>query len=253
MADLAVMPGAEPIDLPGGPVGVLLQHGFTGTTQSIRPWAEHLSSAGLTVVAPRLPGHGTTMKEMNTTRFSDYYATVEQAFDKLRDRCETVFAMGLSMGGTLVLRLAEQRPDQVAGLVVVNPALATERFDVKLLPYLCRILPTYKGVANDIKKAGVTELAYPKVPLKAANSLQQALPVVRADLGRITCPVLFYRSSIDNVVEKISGVELLKGIKHAEERVLEDSYHVATLDNDAPKIFDGSLEFVRMHAPAAAG
>jgi esterase/lipase len=41
-----VLPGAEPVDLPGGPVGVLLSHGFTGTTQSIRPWAEHLRAAG---------------------------------------------------------------------------------------------------------------------------------------------------------------------------------------------------------------
>ena len=234
-------------------MGVLLQHGFTGTTQSMRPWAEALSAAGLTVLGPRLPGHGTTMKQMNTTRFDDYYATVEQAFDDLRGRCETVFAMGLSMGGTLCLRLAEQRAGQVAGLVLVNPAVATERFDVKLLPFLCRVLPTFKGVANDIKKEGVTELAYPKVPLKAANSLQQALPVVRGDLGRITCPVLLYRSSIDHVVEAISGRELLKGVPHAEERVLDDSYHVATLDNDAPTIFAGSLAFVCQHAPAAAG
>ena len=51
-----VLPGAEPIDLPGGPVGALLCHGFTGTTQSMRPWAEHLAAAGLTVTAPRLPG-----------------------------------------------------------------------------------------------------------------------------------------------------------------------------------------------------
>ena len=248
-----VMPGAEPIDLPGGPVGVLLCHGFTGTTQSMRPWAEHLSAAGITVVAPRLPGHGTTIKDMNGTRFSDWYATVESSFDDLRSRCETVFAMGLSMGGTLVLRLAEERAGQVAGIVVVNTALATERKDAKLLPLLSKVVPAFPGIANDIKKPGMTELAYPKLPLKAAYSLQQAWPVVRQDLPRITCPVLVYRSETDHVVEAVSGRLLLEGCTHAEERVLHDSYHVATLDNDAPTIFEGSLEFVRAHAPAAAG
>jgi carboxylesterase len=247
------MPGAEPIDLPGGPVGALLIHGFTGTTQSMRPWAEHLAGAGLTVVAPRLPGHGTSVKDMNTTRFSDWYAAVEAAFDDLRSRCTTVFAMGLSMGGTLALRLAEQRADQLAGLVVVNASVATDRKDVKLLPVLSLLIPSLPGVGNDIKKPGATELAYPKVPLKAANSLQQAMKVVRADLARITCPVLVYRSETDHVVEPVSGRELLKGCVHAEERVLHDSYHVATLDNDAPTIFEGSLEFIRAHAPAAAG
>lgn len=253
MPDPAVMAGAEPINLPGGPVGVLLCHGFTGTTQSMRPWAQALSAAGLTVVAPRLPGHGTTVKDLNTTRFSDWYATLERAFDDLRGRCGTVFAMGLSMGGTLVLRLAEERADQVAGIVVVNTSLATERKDAKLLPLLSRLLPSFPGIASDIKKPGMTELAYPKIALKAAYSLQQAWPVVRADLPRISCPVLVYRSAQDHVVEPVSGQALLKGCTHAEERVLHDSYHVATLDNDAQTIFDGSLEFVRAHAPAAAG
>jgi carboxylesterase len=248
-----VMPGAEPIDLPGGPVGVLLSHGFTGTTQSIRAWAEHLSAAGITVSAPRLPGHGTSVKDMNTTRFSDWYTTVEKAFDDLRSRCETVFAMGLSMGGTLALRLAEERAHQVAGVVVVNASLATERKDAKLLPLISKILPAFPGIASDVKKAGVTELAYDRIPLKAAYSLQQAWPVVRRELPRITCPVLVYRSAVDHVVEPVSGRALLLGCRQAEERVLHDSFHVATLDNDAPTIFEGSLAFVRAHAPAAAG
>lgn len=249
----AVMPGAEPVDLRAGRVGVLLSHGFTGTTQSMRPWAEHLHAAGLTVLAPRLPGHGTTMREMNTTTFADWYGEVERGFDDLRSRCDTVFAMGLSMGGTLVLRLAEQRADQVAGLVVVNASLATERKDAKVLPVLAKVLPYFKGVADDIKKPGSHELAYPKLPLKAALSLQQAWPVVRADLGRITCPVLVYRSTEDHVVEPVSTQALLAGVPQAEERLLENSYHVATLDNDAETIFEGSLAFVREHAPAAAG
>lgn len=247
------MPGAEPIDLPGGPIGVLLSHGFTGTTQSMRPWAEHLAAAGLTVVAPRLPGHGTTMADCNTTRFADWYGEVERAFDDLRGRCSTVFAMGLSMGGTLVLRLAEQRAGQVAGLVVVNTSLGTERKDATLLPLLSKVLPTYKGVGDDIKQPGSHELAYPKTPLKAALSLQQTWPVVVRDLGLITCPVLAFRSADDHVVEPLSGRLLHAGIAHAEERVLHDSYHVATLDNDAPTIFEGSLDFVRAHSPAATG
>lgn len=247
-----VLPGAEPIDLPGGPVGVLLSHGFTGTTQSMRPWAEHLHAAGLTVVAPRLPGHGTTVKDQNTTRWADWYAELERALDDLRGRCDTVFAMGLSMGGTLVLRLAEQHPD-LAGIVVVNASLATERFDAKLLPLLARVVPSFPGVGNDIKKPGVTELAYPKMGLKAALSLQQAWPLVRRELPQITCPVLVYRSAEDHVVEPVSGRALLQGCAHAEERVLANSYHVATLDNDAPEIFAGSMDFVRTHAPAAAG
>jgi carboxylesterase len=250
-----VLPGAEPVDLPGGRVGALLCHGFTGTTQSMRPWAEHLAGAGLTVSAPRLPGHGTRWQEMNRTRFSDWYGELERGFDDLLARCDSVFVMGLSMGGTLALRLAELRSGEVAGLVVVNASLASDRKDVKLAPYLARVLPSMPGIASDVKKAGVTELAYDKVPLRALVSLQRAWPVVRADLSLITCPVLVYRSRVDHVVEPVSGRVLLEGLAGGtvQERLLEDSFHVATLDNDAPEIFAGSLDFVRAHSPAAAG
>ncbi|GAC1445261.1 MAG: alpha/beta fold hydrolase [Mycobacteriales bacterium] len=250
-----MLPGAEPIDLPGGPVGVLLSHGFTGTTASMRPWAEHLSAAGYTVSAPRLPGHGTRWQDMNKTRWSDWYGEIERAFDDLRGRCSSVFAMGLSMGGTLVLRLAEQRAGEVAGIVVVNASLASERKDVKLAPLLSKVLPSLAGVGSDIKKEGVQELAYDRTPLKAFTSLQSAWTDVRRDLHKIECPVLAYRSSIDHVVEPISGRVLLEGCAGGtiEERVLDNSYHVATLDNDAPTIFAGSVEFLRAHAAAATG
>ncbi|MCA1710652.1 MAG: alpha/beta fold hydrolase [Actinobacteria bacterium] len=252
---MPVLPGAEPIDLPGGRVGVLLSHGFTGTTQSMRPWAQHLAAAGLTVTAPRLPGHGTRWQDMNKTRWSDWYGEIERAFDDLRGRCDTVFAMGLSMGGTLVLRLAEERAEQVAGVVVVNASLGTDRKDAKLAPLLSKVIPSFPGIGSDIKKEGVTELAYAKIPLKAVASLQGMWPVVAEDLAKISCPVLVYRSRVDHVVPPVSGETLMKGLAGGtvEERVLEDSYHVATLDNDAPAIFDGSLAFVRAHAPAAAG
>ncbi len=253
-ASSSVLPGAEPLDLPGGPVGVLLSHGFTGTPQSIRPWAEHLAAAGLTVRVPLLPGHGTRWQDMAKTGWDDWYGALERAFDELAARCDQVFVMGLSMGGTLALRLAEQRPGRVAGLVVVNSSLASDRRDLRLAPLLARVVPSLKGVGSDIKKPGVVELAYDRVPLSAFVSLQRAWPVVRADLARIECPVLVYRSRVDHVVEPVSGRVLLEGLAGGtvEERVLEDSFHVATLDNDAPALFEGSLAFVRAHAPAAA-
>jgi carboxylesterase len=245
---VGVLPGAEPFTADGGPVGVVVSHGFTGTPQSMRPWAAELAAAGFAVELPLLPGHGTTWQDMNTTRWPDWYGAIEQAFDRLRDRCEQVFAAGLSMGGTLVLRLAEQRGHQVAGLVVVNPSLASERLDVRYaLPLLRRFVPSLAGIGSDIAKPGVTELAYDRTPLKALHSLSQLWRITRADLGRITAPVLLYRSETDHVVEPLSG-RLLRGSTRAglvDERVLARSYHVATLDHDAPEIFAGSIDWIK--------
>jgi carboxylesterase len=252
---VGILPGAEPFAADGGEVGVVLSHGFTGSPQSLRPWAEHLAAAGLTVRLPRLPGHGTRWQDLNDTRWPDWYGEVERAFDELRDRSRQVFAMGLSMGGTLALRLAEQRPAEVAGLVLVNPSLGSERKDVKYaLPLLHRVVPSLAGIGSDIRKPGVTELAYGRTPLRAMHSVSKLWPLVVADLARLTAPVLLFRSRVDHVVEPLSGRLLRDGAHTTEvtEVILEESYHVATLDHDAPAIYAGSLEFVRAHTSAPA-
>jgi carboxylesterase len=252
-ARMPVLPGAEPFTSEGGPVGALLCHGFTGTPQSLRPWAEHLAAGGLTVSLPRLPGHGTTWQEMNLTGWEDWYAEVDRALTVLRQRCEQVFVMGLSMGGTLAIRLAEQRGADVTGLVLVNPSLLTKRPDRFALPLLRLLVPSWSPIGSDIKKPGVTELAYERLPMKAAYSLSKLWLATRTDLDKVTQPILVFRSAEDHVVEPDSCVLLKDKVSSTDVRevVLEDSYHVATLDNDAPTIFAGSLEFVRAlsHVP----
>jgi carboxylesterase len=244
---MPVLPGAEPFRHDGGPVGVLLVHGFTGSPQSLRPWGDHLAAEGFTVRCPRLPGHGTRWQDLNLTRWPDWYAEADRAFRELRARCDAVVVMGLSMGGTLTLRLAEEHADEVAGIVVVNPSLMTLDPRARLLPVLSKVVPAVKGVANDIKKEGARELAYDRTPLKAAASLRELWQLTATGLGRITCPVLLYRSADDHVVDPASSALLVAqvGSDDVEEVVLTDSFHVATLDNDAPTIFAGSVTFAR--------
>lgn len=246
-AVVSLLPGAEPYAADGGPIGVLLSHGFTGTPASMRPWAEYLAAAGFTVRLPLLPGHGTSWQDCNRTSWPDWYAELERAHDELSARCEQVFACGLSMGGTLVTRLAEQRPDGVAGLVLVNPSFATQRLDAKLARFVAWAVPSRPGIGGDVKKPGVTEPAYDRTPIRAFASLQQLWPVVLRDLGTVTAPIRLYRSAEDHIVEPLSARLLLTRATatDVEEIVLEDSYHVATLDNDAPQIFAGSAEFIR--------
>jgi len=247
-----VMPGAEAFAFPGGSgpdarTGVLLIHGFTGNPMSMRPWGEHLAAEGFAVSCPLLPGHGTTWQGCNASSHDQWTTAVSEAFDALAADCDRVFVAGLSMGGTLATRLAEVRPDDVAGLVLVNPALLTQRMDAKLLPLLARITPSWAPIGSDIKKPGVAELAYPKLPTRAMMQLRTLWGLTRADLGKVTAPVIVFHSREDHVVEPVNTEVLLAGVSSTDttEVVLEDSYHVATLDNDAPKIFAGSAEWMR--------
>lgn len=253
---MSVLAGAEPFAHEGSDeVGVLLCHGFTGSPQSMRPWAEHLAAAGFTVRLPRLPGHGTRWEDMARTGWADWYGEVESELQTLARRCDTVIVCGLSMGGTLALRLAESHPQTVAGLVLVNPSVLTLRWDMKFVRLLggvlAPVLRSVPGVAGDIAKPDTTELGYDRVPVRAAASLAKLWAVVRADLSKVTAPLLLFRSRTDHVVEPVNSQVVLDGVRStdATEVVLEDSYHVATLDVDAPRIFEGSVEFARrLHA-----
>lgn len=252
---MSVLPGAEPFLFdagPGSPAGVLLSHGFTGTPQSIRPWGEALHAAGYTVACPLLPGHGTRWQDMNRTTWQQWYRALEQEYLALRERLPAgtpVVVGGLSMGGTLVTRLTQVHSGtetEPVGVLLVNPSYLTLRKDAALLPLVSRVLPSLGGVSDDIKKHGVHELAYDRLPLKAAASLNQLWETVRADLRLVTVPIRLFRSLEDHVVEPANSEALLAGVASTvkSEVILPESYHVATLDNDAETIFASSVEFI---------
>ena len=238
---------AVPADEDGQRVGVLLVHGFTGSPASMVPWGRHLATQGLGVAVPRLPGHGTTWQELNRTRWDDWYGEVDRAFEKLRANSDQVVVAGLSMGGGLALQVAADRGREVAGVAVVNAAVNTDRKDVLALPVLKFLMPSFPGIANGLKKPGVEEHGYTRTPLKAAHSMLTAWRALQEDLPKVTQPLLVFRSVEDHVVDPSSGALIRARVSSRDltERLLENSYHVATLDHDAPAIFEESTEFVR--------
>ena len=232
---------------PIGRVGVLLSHGFTGTPSSMRPWAEQLAAAGLTVRLPLLPGHGSRWQDLNATRWPDWYAEICRSHDELTRRCDQIVCCGLSMGATLVSLLAADRGDRISGLVLVNPSFGTLRRDAKLARYLAWAVRSTPGIAGDIKKPDVREPGYDRLPLRAFVSLQDLWRRMLPELPKVTAPILCYRSTEDHVVDRLSGELLRSGASSTTvtEVELANSYHVATLDYDAQTIFDGSLAFIR--------
>jgi carboxylesterase len=149
------------------------------------------------------------------------------------------------MGACLVTRLAEQRTG-VAGLVLVNPSFGTDRKDAWAARYLAWAVRSRPSIGGDIKKPGVAEPANDRTPIRAFVELQKLWKVTLADLAKVQAPILMLRSRIDHVVEPKSARLLLAGATSTTVRevILDDSYHVATLDNDAELIFTSSVEFM---------
>ncbi len=238
---------------PNASTGVLLSHGFTGSTVSMLGWARHLAGQGYAVSLPLLPGHGTTWQELARTPWQRWYQGYEDAYTELASRTDRVVAAGLSMGGALALRLAALQP--VAGVAVVNPGrtVADRRArDGGLLKY---VLPSVPAIGNSIRLPGQDEGAYARTPVGAVAQLLKLFKDTAGLLPRVNVPVIAFRSTVDPIVPE-SSMDLLRrlvGSTELEVVPLTNSYHVATMDHDAQLIFDRSHEFIqRVSAGATA-
>ena len=243
-----LLEGAEPFSAAGGPDGALVLHGFTGSPHSIRGVARALAGAGLAVEAPLLPGHGTTMEDMLATGWDDWRAEVEGAYFDLAGRCRRVVVAGLSMGGSLAASVAADHPE-VAGLVVVNPYIdpPAPSFQDILRGLLAEgetVIPGALG--GDIADDEASEVGYTGTPITPLLSLCQGLGALFPRLGDVTCPVLVMTSVTDHVVPPVSSDVLAEQVAGPVERVrLENSFHVATLDNDREEIERRAVDFAR--------
>jgi carboxylesterase len=241
-----VMAGSEAFSHDGGPSGVLVLHGFTGNPGSLRSIADLCAKAGYSVELPRLPGHGTSVEDMLTTTWADWSATAEEAYDALDQRCDQVAVVGLSMGGGLAAHIAENRPS-VVGCVFINPLVKPP--PPELLEGLNQLLEagveTFESIGSDIKKEDTVESSYDVTPLRPAKSLFDGIALVNEHLVRITAPSLLISSREDHVVTSDNGDDLVALASGPVERVwLENSYHVATMDNDQELVESLTLDFL---------
>lgn len=250
---MTMHPLAEPMSAPAHPdltggraIGVLLVHGFSGSPASMRPWAESLTSRGYAVEVPLLPGHGTRWQDLNAVPWTAWYETASAALDRLLASCEAVVVTGLSMGGSVALRLAEERPGDVSGVVLVNPFVSSTRKELLVLPVLHRVVPSLGGVVNDIRLPGQDEHGYTRLPLKGLFQVTRMWKAVVPDLPKVTAPLLYFQSREDHVIDQSSKETVLSAVSSRDvtHRPLEESYHVATLDHDAEAIFSETADFV---------
>jgi carboxylesterase len=244
-----VLPGAEPLSTVGNePVGALCLHGFTGNPSSMRGVAEAFGAAGFHVELPCLPGHGTVVDDMLETRWDDWAGEAEAAYQRLAARTERVVVAGLSMGGTLALRIAADHPE-VAGLVLVNPA--AQPYAVEVIEIVEGMLgegqELMPGIGSDIADPDVTESAYAGTPLRALLSfVLDGIEPVSQQYPSLSMPLLLITSRNDHVVDPAASDFLAERYGGPVQRILLDrSYHVATQDYDRDLIYTESVAFAQ--------
>lgn len=240
-----VIQNAEEFHFPGNSIGVLISHGFTGTTQSMYYLGKRIAEQGYTVYGPRLAGHGTHSEDMEKATYQDWITNMETGLKKLTETCSEIFVAGLSMGGTLTLYLAERHP-KISGIIVINAATELPDMQDYYRELINKDVRFVEGIGSDIKQEGIEELAYEQTPVKAMGELVALMDIVKRDLNKITAPAIIFSSTVDHVVPPENSKEIHKNISSDEKNLvrLENSYHVATLDHDKDIIADKCIAFI---------
>jgi len=222
----------------------LIIHGFTSTPESMEGLGTYLKE-NHTISIPLLPGHGTTWKNLNNYKWEDWYQEVEKNYLNLKKTYPKVYVLGLSLGGALALKLSQEH--KVDALILINHLCILKGLAPKLAFIAHFFLPKIKGIASDIKKPGIKEPAYEYFSGYAGWQTQRIAHHVKQNLHKVNSPTLIFKSKDDHVIPLKSATYTLEKISSPikEFILLENSYHVATMDFDQEIIAQKTLEFIQ--------
>ena len=213
----------------------------------MRPLGAGLAARGVLVRAVRLAGHGTDVADLRRTRWTDWFASVTEGHAALTAETPRVAVAGMSLGALLALHLAATRPAAVAALVLCGTPIELRDPRILWLPLLARVpflrrryalvpKPNGPDIADPAMRAA--SRSYPAVPLGALVELLRLRAIVRRELSRVTQPALLLHGRHDHSVpvESMASLRSALGSRRVEAHVLEQSWHVVTLDRDRDEL-----------------
>ncbi len=260
----------------GGPNGVLLIHGLTGTPAEMRLLGKGLNRAGFTVHGMQLAGHCGNEDDLLATDWNDWYDSVRQAAEAMSRRCDNVFVAGLSMGALLALLLAAEQGERIRGVGVLG---VTFRYDGWSIPWLGRLsfmLPLAKklgigrgmsfmerppyGLRDERIRATVSAAmlggnsaaaGLPGNPWHSLADMYTLAARTRRLLPQVVSPCLIAHATEDDVASLRSNAELVarKVAGPVEMLRLEDSYHMITIDRERRLLHARLSEFFLRQVP----
>lgn len=251
----------------GGPVGVLLIHGLGGTPVELKVVARGLHKAGFTVHCCQLAGHCGTEEDLLATDWHDWFESVENALETLRGQCTSVVVGGLSMGAVMALHLAAKHPDKLAGLTLFGPTLRYDGWSLPWYNFLLRVLidtPIGRrfrfveafpfGIKDErIRKiihAAMTsgnsaEAGLLGTPSLSIRELWRLNAAVMAELSTIKTRTLIIHAREDDIAGLSNAFTLQKELGGlVDVLVLDDSYHLVTIDRQRDLVIRRSAEFI---------
>lgn len=257
----------------GGRSGVLLVHSLGGTPVELRYLAQSFAREGFTVNCPFIPGMTGGTDVSGISSYEDWYAGLEAAYDEMAQTCDTIYVGGLSAGAVLALCLAGRRPERIAGIMLFAPTLwpngwaipwyfnffrlVRERFTARLFHFRQR---APYGIKDErIRKFVIESFAADDRPVEdlfgrgggLVYQFRRLVSHVKRTLGTIDKPALIMHPRFDDQSDLSNAFKLQRKLGGMVETVvLDDCYHMVTLDRQRHVVVERSLDFVDRLAAA---
>ena len=253
------MGAGDPFDLVGdGEVGAVLIHGFTGSPYELRYLGGQLARADVTVRGLLLPGHGTSIEDLERTRWEDWSAAVEREVDEMFGRCRRVAVVGQSLGGLLALHVAARRPALAAVASLATP-LWLDGLAGRVARWLTgprghrlghriRTLPKLGGSDVRDRRVRAENPGYDRVPIRALGELLAFMRIVDAALPRIESPVLVLHARRDHTAPVACAARIAERARARRVRILPRSFHLIAADVERDIVAAEVIAFLRCHA-----
>jgi len=246
-----VMPGAEAIFLKGtNKKAVLLLHGFLGSPAEMSYQGKKLHEKGYTVMIPRHPGHGTSLREMTNSSLYIWYKTVRETYLELKTIEDEIFVMGLSMGGLFSLNLAKEF--NLHKIAIISVPMDFNPFQA----YFLGLVSIFKKILwqTDEKRglnwieARENHVSYTEgLPLRQAWQLYRFMLKTRRSLKSVTSQTLIIQSKGDEVIPQQSADIIYKKLGSTDKKIhyFTKSNHCLTVDYDRDDCANLIYEFIR--------
>jgi len=247
---MQIISTAEPFFLPGGPIGCVLVHGFTGSPKEMRMLGDHLHQHGYSVLGVRLAGHATNMEDMIRSRYCDWLASVEDGYHLLRPHCQQIFLMGLSMGGVISLVQASRLP--VDGVVAMSAPYYFPVTWARRFPWLIRLISPFMRTRKKgegiwfLPELEASHVHYPRDPVRSGFELFLLLEEMKTALPKITVPSLVIHSRDDQSISIENAEQIYQrlGSRQKDLVLVDQANHVITRDGDTSRVYNPITRFI---------
>jgi carboxylesterase len=262
---------------------VILIHGLTGSPQELKYVARFLNQGGYSVICPRLANHGEPIEVLKKTKWQEFYQSVRAAFQEMTGRYENIYVSGLSMGAILALLLADEFNDQVSAVSCLSPTLFYDGWNIPwyqcFLPlayftplknfFYLKEEPPY-GIKNkkmqqlihkyyssaDLHNAkDVAHYGYPYFPMTLIYQLHLMVKYLSGRLSNIKVPVQLIQSAQDDMTSVKNSQFIYDRIQSDRKELvlLNDSYHVITMDQERQKVAQNMDSFFKQDNSGLTG